>query len=528
MKRSFVWLAFWLSLFACLVLARAAAADTLGEVRKRGTLLWGADQEGGGPNVFPREDDPSQVTGFEVDLAARLGEYLKVRAEFFQGNWDKMPDLLRAQKVDIVMNGYEWTPDRLETMEASIPYYVYALQLLARKGDASLQSWEDLRKPGPGGAKRRIGVLTSSSAHRHVLEHFGRDAEIVEYDGNTDAMRETETGKIDACVQDTPIASFYAPRFPTLAFIGEPVAEGYYVIYARKGDGPLVGAVNEAIVLMLRNGDLERIYRKYGIWDARQERLRPIAEAGRFYGLAKALEAEVKKGELPPEEVVQTSNRKRGFAVVRDYAGVMLRSAGMTVLLSAISFPCAILVGLLIAIGRMYGPGWVRQPLAAYVEFLRGTPLMLQLYFIFFFLPELGIKIPAFTTAILGLAINYSAYESEIYRAGLQAIPHGQMEGALALGMSRALAIRRIIVPQAVRIVIPPVVNDFIALFKDTSVCSVVTIVELTKRYSVLSMSTQATVELMAMTAVLYLAMSYPMSLVARRLEKRLGVQPQP
>ena len=142
---------------------------------------------------------------------------------------------------------------------------------------------------------------------------------------------------------------------------------------------------------------------------------------------------------------------------------------------------------------------------------------MLQLYFIFFFLPEVGVKVPAFWTGVLGLAINYSAYESEIYRAGLQAIPRGQLEAALSLGMSRVLALRRIVVPQAVRIVIPPVVNDFIALFKDTSVCSVVTIVELTKRFSVLSMSTQATVELMGMTAMLYLMMSYPMSIVSRR-----------
>jgi polar amino acid transport system substrate-binding protein len=133
------------------------------------------------------------------------------------------------------------------------------------------------------------------------------------------------------------------------------------------------------------------------------------------------------------------------------------------------------------------------------------------------------VNIPAFTTAVLGLAINYSAYESEIYRAGLQAIPLGQMEAALSLGMSRTLALRRIVVPQAVRMVIPPVVNDFIALFKDTSVCSVVTVVELTKRFSVLSLSTQAVVEMMTMTALLYLLMSYPLSLLARKVEDRLG-----
>ena len=176
------------------------------------------------------------------------------------------------------------------------------------------------------------------------------------------------------------------------------------------------------------------------------------------------------------------------------------------------------------AIGRLYGPRWLKWPLGAYVEFLRGTPLMLQLYFIFFFLPEAGIRVPAFWTAILGLAVNYSAYESEIYRAGLQAVPRGQMEAALSLGMSRAMALRRIVAPQAVRMVIPPVVSDFIALYKDTSVCSVITIVELTKRFSVLSMSTQATVELMTMTCALYMLMSYPVALLSHKLEKNLGV----
>ncbi len=98
------------------------------------------------------------------------------------------------------------------------------------------------------------------------------------------------------------------------------------------------------------------------------------------------------------------------------------------------------------------------------------------------------------------------------------------MEAALSLGMTRAMSVRRIIAPQAVRMVIPPVVSDFIALYKDTSVCSVITIVELTKRFSVLSMSTQATVELMLMTCVLYMLMSYPVAVLSRRLEKRLGV----
>src|SRR5262249_20077751 len=117
---------------------------------------------------------------------------------------------------------------------------------------------------------------------------------------------------------------------------------------------------------------------------------------------------------------------------------------------------------------------------------------------------------PPWVAGISGLAINYSAYEAEIYRAGLQAIPPGQMEAALALGMSRWMALRRVIVPQAVRIVIPPVTNDFIALFKDTSVCSMITLVELTKEYSILGNSAGGAMVFALAVATIYLLMSIP------------------
>ncbi len=507
------------------VLPRAAVADDLAEIRKTGTLLWGGDQEGGGPYVFPSETNPTEVTGFEVEFATRIGKYLKVKPEFTQGQWDKMPDMLRTGKIHAIINGYELTRERSEIMEPTIPYYVYGLQLMRRADDGRISTWEDLRKGGA--ARMRIGVLTGSAAEAYSRKFCGGQCEVVAYDGNTDTMREVETGKLDATVEDTPVASFYAPRFKGLRPVGSPVERGYYVMYVRKGETALLASLNEAIILMVRNGDMERIYRKYGIWDTQQAELTDIVEKGRFYGYVKSTAAKVQQSEMPTQESVRMDTRKRGWKVIADYSGILAESAGMTVILSCLSFPLAILAGLMVAVGRLYGPSWIRMPLTGYVEFLRGTPVMLQLYFIFFFLPEIGVRVPAFWTAILGLAINYSAYESEIYRAGLQAIPKGQMEAALSLGMSRVLALRRIIVPQAVRIVIPPVVNDFIALFKDTSVCSVVTIVELTKRFSVLSMSTQATIELMAMTAVLYLAMSYPMSIASRRIEARLGLEQQ-
>ena len=494
------------------VLARSVALVAPGK------LVWGGDQEGGGPYIYPADDNPGAVVGFEVDLAARFAEQLGLSSQFYQGPWDRMPELVRTGKCDIILNGYEWTEARLALLDASIPYYVYALQLLTRRG-SGIDSWDALR--AARGTKLRVGVLGGSAAETYLAALPGSPVEIVNYDGATDAMREVETGKLDATLQDSPAASFYGPRFPRLQAVGDKVGHGYYVVYATKGSALLPG-INAAIAAMASSGELEAIYRRYGIWDERQREVLETVRAGRFYG---APWAPLPSGETPREPVPTASVTPvtHGWAVLGRYGAILLRSAGLTALLSCISFPLASVLGLAVALIRLYGARWLRPLFAGYVEFLRGTPLMLQLYFVFFVLPEVGINIPAFWTAVLGLAVNYSAYESEIYRAGVLAVPIGQMEAALALGMSRPLALRRIVIPQALRIVIPPVVNDFIALFKDTSVCSVITLVELTKRFSVLSQSSQATVELMLITGFLYLAMSYPLSMLAQRLENRLA-----
>lgn len=504
----------------------ARAWDTLADARGGKSLRWGADQEGGAPYVFPSDQDMSQLVGFEVDLARELQRQLRVEIEFQQSQWDLLPSMLQARKVDIVMNGYEWFPDRAAAMEASIPYYVYALQLEVAR-DGPIQSWEQLKRPKPDGSPWRFAVLSGSAAETYLkaFQAQGGAISYASYDGVTDSMREVETGKVDATLQDTPSATFYAADFPQLRFVEKPVAPGYYVIYSRRGDRALIEAINDAIIRLYRNGTLETIYKKYGMWNEDQRILGDIVENGKFYGAQAAL-GEAAFGEAAAMETVsdEPPSHAPGHGKLRDYLTLLTKAAGITIALSTISFPLAIAIGVLIATGRLYGPGWVRAPLAFYVEFLRGTPLMLQLYFIFFLLPELGIVIPPFPTAVLGLAINYSAYESEIYRAGLQAIPAGQLEAALSLGMSRRQSLRRIIVPQAFRIVIPPMVNDFIAMFKDTSVCSVVTIIELTKQFNVLSRNNVSDVILlMAMTAGLYLAMSYPMSVCARYVERRLG-----
>jgi polar amino acid transport system substrate-binding protein len=202
------------------------------------------------------------------------------------------------------------------------------------------------------------------------------------------------------------------------------------------------------------------------------------------------------------------------------------------VFISALAMLLAIGLGLVLALGRLYGPRPVSAFATAYVELFRGTPVLLQLYVLYYGLMptirrllelDVGVDYDAFLAAIVGLGLNYAAYEAEIYRAGIQAIPPGQMEAATVLGMSKGLALRRVIVPQAFRIALPGVTNDFIALLKDSSLVSVITVVELTKRMTITAVEVRSWLVPGLLCAALYMAMSYPLSLLARRLEASLS-----
>ncbi len=506
----------------------SVADDGLDRIKLRGTLVWGADQEGGGPFVYPDPDNPSQRIGFEVELAELIARHLGVQAEFSQGQWDKLPDLLDRGDIDLVLNGYEWTPNRAERYGVSIPYYIYELQLLGRATDDSLTSWDDLLKPVDG-RKRKVSLLGGSAAQDYVERFGGENIDVALFEGATDAMDATELALsgIDANVQDLPIWLFYAKGFPQLRPIGEPVGRGYYVAMTRKTDLDLLRAVNEILLKALQDGRLHRIFAKYGIWnDTQTMRGLETDESGGFIGSPGSA------AEGGDDDATTASYQPSGgWTVIRQRGGLLVKSAGMTVLLSITAMPIAVFIGLLIALARLYGPWYLGKPAAVYVEVVRGTPLVLQLYLIYFLVPKLldfafpgmHLTINAFAAAMMGLAINYSAYEAEIYRGGIQSIPRGQMEAAISLGMSRSLALRRIIIPQATRLVLPPMTNDFIALFKDTAVCSVITVVELSKQYYIQARSAGAIVELGLLTALLYLAMSYPLSVLTNRLEKNLN-----
>ncbi len=467
------------------------SADHLDAIKSSGVLRWGADAEGGGPYIYPDPQKPEQLTGFEFDLANALAAKLGVKAQMVQNQWDQLIPALQRGNFDIILNGLEITPENRQRIAMSEPYYVYAQQIVTLAKSSGMEKLDDLKG-------RRIGVLSATVAQRLVSGLGGTDVRI--YPGNVESFRDLKAGRIDAVVLDLPIAIFYARPDPDLKLSGLPFAPGYYGIGILQEDATLLAALNVAITQLSQDGTLERIYRKYDLWDDRQKML----------------------SDYKPEQVTA----KKQISTLREwpkYLPLLLRGAVVTVEISVLAMALAVVMGLVIVLARLYGVAPLRWAARAYVEVVRGTPLLIQLFLIYYGLPQIGIKLNAFLAAILGLGLNYAASESENYRAGIQSIPRGQTEASLALGMTRWQCLRRIILPQALPLVIPPVTNDFIAMFKDSSIVSVITMVELTKVYGMLAMSTYDYIGLGLMTAAIYFALSYPASIFANHLEKRLS-----
>ena len=466
------------------------AADTLQAIRQRGTLTWGADAEGGAPYVFIDPQEPTRMVGFEFDLADALAAKLGVKARLVQNSWDGLVPALQRGNFDIILNGLEITDEHRQQIALSRPYYAYAQQIVTRKETTGLTKLTELKG-------KAVGVLAASVAQR-LLEKMG-GADLRVYPGNVESFRDLNNRRLDAVLLDLPIAIYYLTKEPGLVASGAPFELGYYGIGVRKTDGKLLEALNNAIEALLADGTLQRIYSKYQLWDERQAKLASYHE-----------------------EPLVSQTPVSALRDWRKYLPLLLRGALVTVEISSLAMILAVAAGLMLALARLYGVAPLRWLAATYIEAIRGTPLLIQLFMIYYGLPNVGIRLDAFTAAVLGLGLNYAAYEAENYRAGLEAVPHGQMEAALALGMTRAQAVRRIIIPQAIRIIIPPVTNDFIALFKDSSLVSVITMVELTKVYGMLATTTYDYIGLGLMTAALYFALSYPASLLADRLERKL------
>ena len=476
-----------------------APASGLARVRQSGVLRWGGDIQGGEPYVSEDASQPGRYVGFEVELADAIARKLGVRAQFTQNDWSNLVPALERGSFDVAMNGLEVTPARADRVRFTRPYFIFSAQLVVRRNDTrNFDGIASLRG-------RRVGTLANSFSW-DLLQNSG--AEAISYEGVEEPYADLRGGRLDAVVLDDIIASRYGLVHSDLRLAAD-LADGYYAIACVPRERDLCDAIDGAVAELARDGTLREIYQRWNIDSPREARLAAWTDAD-----------------------TETMLRSRSHATFSlGHVWLFVQGAGVTLLVSTLAMALAVLLGLCLALGRAYAPRAVGTVAQLYVEVFRGTPVLLQLYLLYFgvmpFLREKlhfsqGVEWDALLAAIVGLGLNYAAYEAEIYRAGIQAVPPGQMEAAHALGMSTALAVRRIILPQASRIALPGVTNDFIALLKDSSLVSVITVVELTKRMTITAIDVRSWAIPGLLCAALYLAMSWPLSRLSARLEAKL------
>jgi len=458
---------------------------------------WGGDAEGGAPYVEADPNNPSIVRGFDVEVAAEIAKGLGRTPEFVQVQFTGIDQSVERGDFEIGMSGVEDTPARRASHAATIPYFEFHEVLTVRAEDRNrYRSFADLRG-------HKIGTLAGTIAYDKLLEaekEYG--IQVVSYDDDVHPYTDVREGRLDAVLLDNIIAARSERRVPGLYTQPAPVATGHYIGVLAKSNTKLRDQINEILKARMRDGTLERIYRKWNIWDAYQ----PAFFAGVLIGAPALARGRPAKAGAPSQ--------------ILRYIPSLLKASVVTIVLSCVSMALAIFAGILIASGRVYGGTITRALLTGYVEVVRGTPVLLQLFVLYYGLASV-IRLPAFLAALLGLGLNYAAYESEIYRGALEAVPRGQLEAARTLGFTERQIFTLVRGPQAFRLALAPMTNDFVALLKDSSLVSVLTVVELTKQTSIFATNICNWAIPGALCAALYLVLSLPLSRLAGRLEEK-------
>lgn len=466
-------------------------------------LRWAGDPEGGAPFVEADPSRPDDVVGFDVEIASLFARSLGRRPEFINITFTTIDQSIARGDADVGLSGIEDTPARRANLAVTLPYYEFREVLSVRDGDAPrLRTLADLRG-------RKVATLAGTIAYE-ILLRAEREHGIVSvsYEDDVHPYSDLILGRVDAVLLDNVLAERRHRAIKGFTIQPDTVAIGHYVGVLSAQNGPLRDTLDNALRTAMRDGTLEAIFRKWSVWNEDQPKLYAQILAGTPVQAVIGFDTSSSVATMPKWEAAKR------------YFPSLLSASVVTIVLSCLSMLLAVAIGVMLATGRVYGNAIARTALTGYVELIRGTPILLQLFVLYYGLAA-AIRLPAFVAALLGLALNYAAYESEIYRSALEAIPVGQLEAARTLGLSERQVLTLVRGPQAFRLALAPMTNDFIALLKDSSLVSVLTVLELTKQTQIFATNLGSWVIPGTLCAALYLAMSLPLAAVARKMERQ-------
>ncbi|TDL03801.1 transporter substrate-binding domain-containing protein [Mycolicibacterium obuense] len=477
-------------LLAALILAGCAGSSGGGDtpIASAGVLRVGTE---GVYAPFSYHDAATgELVGYDVDVARAVGEKLGVRVEFVETPWDSMFAALEADRFDVVANEVTINPERQAKYDLSQPYSVGEGVIVTRADDTSITSTADL--------KGKVAAENATSNWSEVARKAGARVESVE--GFTQAITLLSQGRVDVVINDSiAVYAYLAETKDASVKIAGTVGEKSEQGFAARKDSGLLPELNTALDQLRADGTLAQISQKY-------------------------LNANASGTPASADQGADGAPQARSaWQLVRENLWPLARAAlTMTIPLTVISFALGLVIALAVALARLSSNVVASNVARFYISVIRGTPLLVQLFIVFFALPQFGVKIDPFPAAVIAFSLNVGGYAAEIIRSAIQSIPKGQWEAAQTIGLDYTGTLRRIILPQATRVAVPPLSNTLISLVKDTSLASTILVTELLRQAQIIAAPTFEFFALYGTAAVYYWVICLVLSFGQARIEHRL------
>lgn len=505
-----------------LVLGKSAwADDALTRVRSRGVLRFATDA------TYPPFEfmQAGKIVGFDQEIIEEIGKELGIKVEMISMEWSGVFASLETGKCDLAIAGATITEERKKGNAFTRTYFLSGQVLARRKGDLTVVKPEDLLKGN------RTAAVQQETTGQFAMEKRGMPKDrLHRFDTLQDALLDTRNQKSDAAVGDLPVLiDMIRKGYPELEVVpGGPFVEENLGIVGRLDARDLIAAVNNALDRIMADGRYARIYEK---WTGQPATTAMIAKLYAERNAGTPIPADIAVAVAKPVTAVKPVDDGKTvtsgnaftirFDVLASALPALIAATGLTLLLTVLTLVLGVPLGLAIALVRLAPIPPLRALATFYVEVVRGTPLLMQIYVIYFVLPGFGISLPPFLAGLTALSLNSAAYVAEIFRAGIESIDAGQREAARALGMSGSQTTQYIILPQTIRRVLPPLTNEAVALLKDSSLVSVVALSELMRVGKEIATTAGAPTTIYLAIALLYLALTLPLTTLVRYLESR-------
>ncbi|AGU78079.1 Glutamine transport system permease protein GlnP [Streptococcus intermedius] len=444
------------------------------------------------PFVF--QDSNNKYTGIDMDLIKAIAKDQGFTIEITNPGFDAALNAVQSGQADGMIAGMSVTDARKETFDFSEPYYT-ANAILAVKGSSTIASYKDLKG-------KTIGVKNGTASQTFLTKNQSKyDYKIKTFADASSMYDSLNSGSVDAVMDDEPVVKYSISQGQKLKtpIKGTPIGDTAFAV--KKGSNPeLIQMFNNGLANIKKNGQYQKILDKY-----------------------------LKKSNSNTGSSDSTVDETTIWGLLQNNYKQLLSGLGITLALALLSFAIAMIIGIIFGMFSVSPVKALRIISEVFVDVIRGIPLMILAAFIFWGIPNLiesmtGHQSPIndFVAGTIALSLNAGAYIAEIVRGGIQAVPAGQMEASRSLGISYSKTMRKIILPQATKIMLPNFVNQFVIALKDTTIVSAIGLVELFQTGKIIIARNYQSFKMYAILAVFYLIIITLLTRLAKRLEKRI------